>query len=56
MGTDREINNLLNEFLQLETDEQRRQFQGKIAHTLSGKRKRKNVNLLRFFPIKLSKQ
>ena len=25
-GTDREINNLLNEFLQLETDEQRRQF------------------------------
>ena len=37
MGTDREINNLLNEFLQLETDEQRRQFQGKIAHTLSGK-------------------
>ena len=54
MGTDREINNLLNEFLQLETDEQRRQFQGKIAHTLSGKRK--NVNLLRFFPIKLSKQ
>ena len=35
MGTDREINNLLNEFLQLETDEQRRQFQGKIAHTLS---------------------
>lgn len=37
MGTDREINNLLNEFLQLETDEQRRQFQSKIAHTLSGK-------------------
>ena len=27
----------MNEFLQLETDEQRRQFQGKIAHTLSGK-------------------
>ena len=37
MGTDREINNLLNEFLQLETDEQRKQFRGKIAHTLSGK-------------------
>ena len=29
MGTDREINNLLNEFLQLETDEQRRQFRVK---------------------------
>ena len=37
MGTDKEINNLLNEFLQLETDEQRKQFRGKIAHTLSGK-------------------
>ena len=57
MGTDREINNLLNEFLQLETDEQRRQFQGKIdSYHYQGKRKRKNVNLLRFFPIKLSKQ
>ncbi len=57
MGTDREINNLLNEFLQLETDEQRRQFQGKIAHNLIRENGRaKNVNLLRFFPIKLSKQ
>lgn len=37
MRADREINNLLNQFLQLETDEQRNLFQSKIAQTLSGK-------------------
>ncbi|WP_291528166.1 DUF5053 domain-containing protein [Bacteroides sp. UBA939] len=37
MSAKREIDNLLNEFLQLETDEQRELFRGKIAQTLSGK-------------------
>ncbi len=37
MGAKREIDDLLNEFLQLETDEQREQFRGKIAQTLADK-------------------
>ena len=37
MGTEREIDKLLNEFLRLNTDEQREQFRGKISHTLSEK-------------------
>lgn len=37
METDREIDKLLGEFLQLDTEEQREQFRGKIADTLSGK-------------------
>lgn len=37
MEASREIDNLLSEFLQLDTDEQREQFRGKIAQTLSGK-------------------
>ncbi len=37
MGTNREIDKLLDEFLLLDTEEQREQFRGKIAHTLLGK-------------------
>ena len=37
MEASREIDNLLSEFLQLDTDEQREQFRGKIAQTLSDK-------------------
>lgn len=37
MGIDREIDKLLDEFLQLDTDEQRGPFRDKIAHTLSEK-------------------
>lgn len=37
MGIDREIDKLLDEFLQLDTDEQRGQFRDKIARTLSEK-------------------
>lgn len=39
MEAKREIDNLLNEFLLLETDDERNQFRGKITHALSGKNK-----------------
>ncbi|WP_221659284.1 DUF5053 domain-containing protein [Bacteroides salyersiae] len=37
MGTDREIDKLLGEFLRLDTDEQRERFRSKMAYALSKK-------------------